>query len=127
MTCMLMRKIKQHLKKKLNGLNNSSNTCVCTFSDVFGDLQKGFLRFIEVCLNRIKKPISASMPKRSAGADRQQSLQRYVYKSLIKLKKKIYFPSISYYFHIPKIFLIFFPHTGKNRNTVFPRIVSALE
>ena len=26
------------------------------------------------------------------------------------------FPSISYYFHIPKIFLIFFPHTGKNRN-----------
>ena len=23
------------------------------------------------------------------------------------------FPSISYYFHIPKIFLIFFPHTGK--------------
>ena len=27
-----------------------------------------------------------------------------------------YFPSISYYFHIPKIFLIFFPHTGKNRN-----------
>ena len=30
--------------------------------------------------------------------------------------KKIYFPSISYYFHIPKIFLNFFPHTGKNRN-----------
>ena len=27
-----------------------------------------------------------------------------------------YFPSISYYFHIPKNFLIFFPHTGKNRN-----------
>ena len=26
------------------------------------------------------------------------------------------FPSISYYFHIPKIFLDFFPHTGKNRN-----------
>ena len=26
------------------------------------------------------------------------------------------FPSISYYFHIPKIFLNFFPHTGKNRN-----------
>ena len=26
------------------------------------------------------------------------------------------FPSISYYFHIPKNFLIFFPHTGKNRN-----------
>ena len=29
---------------------------------------------------------------------------------------KITFPSISYYFHIPKIFLNFFPHTGKNRN-----------
>ena len=29
--------------------------------------------------------------------------------------KKKYFPSISYYFHIPKIFLNFFPHTGKNR------------
>ena len=28
----------------------------------------------------------------------------------------ILFPSISYYFHIPKIFLNFFPHTGKNRN-----------
>ena len=27
-----------------------------------------------------------------------------------------YFPSISYYFHIPKFFLNFFPHTGKNRN-----------
>ena len=27
-----------------------------------------------------------------------------------------HFPSISYYFHIPKIFLNFFPHTGKNRN-----------
>ena len=26
------------------------------------------------------------------------------------------FPSISYYFHIPKIFYNFFPHTGKNRN-----------
>ena len=26
------------------------------------------------------------------------------------------FPSISYYFQIPKIFLNFFPHTGKNRN-----------
>ena len=26
------------------------------------------------------------------------------------------FPSISYYFHIPKNFLIFFPHTVKNRN-----------
>ena len=26
------------------------------------------------------------------------------------------FPSISYYFHIPKNFLNFFPHTGKNRN-----------
>ena len=26
------------------------------------------------------------------------------------------FPSISYYFHIPKIFLNFFPHTRKNRN-----------
>ena len=38
-------------------------------SEVISDLQKGFLRFIEVCLNRIKKPISASMPKRS-GADR---------------------------------------------------------
>ena len=24
-----------------------------------------------------------------------------------------YFPSISYYFHMPKNFLIFFPHTGK--------------
>ena len=32
-----------------------------------------------------------------------------------KWKKKS-FPSISYYFHIPKIFLNFFPHTGKNRN-----------
>ena len=29
---------------------------------------------------------------------------------------ELYFPSISYYFHIPKIFLNFFPHTGKNRN-----------
>ena len=29
---------------------------------------------------------------------------------------KTFFPSISYYFHIPKIFLNFFPHTGKNRN-----------
>ena len=29
---------------------------------------------------------------------------------------KCNFPSISYYFHIPKIFLNFFPHTGKNRN-----------
>ena len=27
-----------------------------------------------------------------------------------------YFPSISYYFHIPKNFLNFFPHAGKNRN-----------
>ena len=27
-----------------------------------------------------------------------------------------FFPSISYCFHIPKIFLFFFPHTGKNRN-----------
>ena len=27
-----------------------------------------------------------------------------------------YFPSISYYFHIPKHFLNFFPHTGKNTN-----------
>ena len=26
---------------------------------------------------------------------------------------KDFFPSISYYFHIPKFFLIFFPHTGK--------------
>ena len=26
------------------------------------------------------------------------------------------FPSISHYFHIPKILLNFFPHTGKNRN-----------
>ena len=37
-----------------------------------------------------------------------------------KAKKKkrdnFTFPSISYYFHIPKIFLNFFPHTGKNRN-----------
>ena len=31
-------------------------------------------------------------------------------------REKKTFPSISYYFHIPKIFLIFFPHTGKNRN-----------
>ena len=30
--------------------------------------------------------------------------------------RNILFPSISYYFHIPKMFLIFFPHTGKNRN-----------
>ena len=32
------------------------------------------------------------------------------------VKKKLFFPSISYYFHIPKNFLNFFPHTGKNRN-----------
>ena len=32
------------------------------------------------------------------------------------ITKKCHFPSISYYFHIPKIFLIFFPHIGKNRN-----------
>ena len=31
------------------------------------------------------------------------------------LNYKNHFPSISYYFHIPKNFLIFFPHTGKNR------------
>ena len=31
-------------------------------------------------------------------------------------KKQRNFPSISYYFHIPKKFLFFFPHTGKNRN-----------
>ena len=31
-------------------------------------------------------------------------------------KTLISFPSISYYFHIPKNFLNFFPHTGKNRN-----------
>ena len=29
---------------------------------------------------------------------------------------KKHFPSVSYYFHIHKIFLNFFPHTGKNRN-----------
>ena len=29
---------------------------------------------------------------------------------------KLIFPSISYYFHIPKNVLKFFPHTGKNRN-----------
>ena len=29
---------------------------------------------------------------------------------------KNHFPSISYYFHIPKFFLNFFPHTRKNRN-----------
>ena len=32
--------------------------------DTMAELQKGFLKFIEVCLNRIKKPISA-IPKRS--------------------------------------------------------------
>ena len=35
---------------------------------------------------------------------------------VIHFQKKTFFPSISYYFHIPKLFLIFFPHTGKNRN-----------
>ena len=42
---------------------------------------------------------------------------------MLEFKKKYeihiilhYFPSISYYFHIPKSFLNFFPHTGKNRN-----------
>ena len=40
-----------------------------------------------------------------------------VFHNLIDLfLKDHYFPSISYYFHIPKFFLIFFPHTGKNRN-----------
>ena len=29
---------------------------------------------------------------------------------------KFYFPSISYYFHIPKFFLNFFPHSGKNKS-----------
>ena len=33
-----------------------------------------------------------------------------------QFSRYISFPSISYYFHIPKIFLILFPHTGKNRN-----------
>ena len=35
---------------------------------------------------------------------------------LLTCSSNITFPSISYYFHIPKIFLNFFPHTGKNRN-----------
>ena len=35
---------------------------------------------------------------------------------VIHFKRKFFFPSISYYFHIPKLFLIFFPHNGKNRN-----------
>ena len=37
----------------------------------------------------------------------------------MKIQKLLWngiFPSISYYFQIPKIFLNFFPHTGKNRN-----------
>ena len=38
------------------------------------------------------------------------------YTEQIVERRKYYFPSISYYFHIPKNFLIFFPHTGKNRN-----------
>ena len=40
-------------------------------------------------------------------------LQHMFYKPTVWI---IHFPSISYYFHIPKIFLNFFPHTGKNRN-----------
>ena len=32
------------------------------------------------------------------------------------LTRYVFFPSISYYFHIPNFFLNFFPHTGKNRN-----------
>ena len=35
--------------------------------------------------------------------------------TVLNVRKNV-FPSISYYFHIPKIFLNFFPHTGKNRN-----------
>ena len=38
------------------------------------------------------------------------------YTEQIVERRKYYFPFISYYFHIPKNFLIFFPHTGKNRN-----------
>ena len=39
-----------------------------------------------------------------------------VHKKRIKKDMFNHFLSISYYFHIPKIFLIFFPHAGKNRN-----------
>ena len=47
-------------------------------------------------------------------------LRKHLYSTKLTLNIKFLikniFPSISYYFHIPKIFLNFFPHTGKNRN-----------
>ena len=37
------------------------------------------------------------------------------YTSEMAQTQNVHFPSISYYFHIPKNFHNFFPHTGKNR------------
>ena len=42
--------------------------------------------------------------------------EEFQFESIWNCDSKWLFPSISYYFHIPKIFLNFFPHTGKNRN-----------
>ena len=66
-------------KKIMESAMNPDEPCdiynVTLDSEVISDLQKGFLRFIEVCLNRIKKPISACMQKaKRSGIDRQ--LQR---------------------------------------------------
>ena len=92
--------------------------CAKNNLNIFIELIVNFLCFLKFCLkfqiNLTKKTLTFLL---HFGFRNFTPLEvpRYDTTTLHKFKVLL-FPSISYYFHIPKNFLNFFPHTGKNRN-----------